>query len=169
MITNREAQQPVELDELYRDLILDHYRNPRNKGELDIAEAVAEGLNPACGDEIRVSIQTQDGKVVAVRFTGRGCSISQASASMMMEEVEERPIDEIRALSGQVQAMLTQAGFDLDSVDLGDLEALHGVAKFPVRIKCALLAWKVLEQALADAGGGTVAPDSEIQTRVAGH
>ena len=166
-MTGREQEQPVAFDDLYRDLILDHYRTPRNTGALEDATIVAEGLNPSCGDEIRVSIALEDGKVRAVRFQGQGCSISQSSASMMTEEASGRSADEVEALSEAVQEMLTHENFDVDSADLGDLEALHGVARFPVRIKCALLAWKVLDQALAEATGRSLERDSEIQTRVA--
>ena len=166
-MANREAQNPVQLDDLYRDLILDHYRSPRNRGEMSDATVAAEGLNPSCGDEIRVALKLDDGRVASVRFTGTGCSISQSSASMMTEQSDTRSLGELKQLSAAVQEMLTNEDFDIDSVDLGDLEALQGVAKFPVRIKCALLAWKVLDQALASASGGELDGDSDIQTRVA--
>ncbi len=162
-----EAQHPVQFDELYRDLILDHYRSPRNKGTLEGASVVAEGFNPACGDEIQIALTLNGDKIAAIRFQGQGCSISQSSASMLTEEAQRRSLAELRALSAAVQAMLTQDGFDVDAADVGDLESLQGVARFPVRIKCALLAWKVLEQALAEASGGSVETDSDIQTRVA--
>ena len=176
---NREAQHSVAFDDLYRDLILDHYRNPRNKGALDDAGVVVEGFNPSCGDEVSVALRLDapaDGDtapghahVQQIRFSGQGCSISQSSASMLTEETEGRPIDDVRALSRAVQRMLTDDRFDLDSTDVGDLEALAGVARFPVRIKCALLAWKVLDEALKvvagpDPAGGE--DDDDIQTRV---
>ena len=166
-MSSLEAQHPVAFDELYRELILDHYRHPRNQGELPEPTVVAEGLNPSCGDELRVAIKLADGAVSDIRFRGRGCSISQSSASMMTEGVRGRSLAEVHALSDTVQEMLTNEDFDLDRADLGDLEALQGVVKFPVRIKCALLAWKVLEQAIADATGGQVGADTDIQTRVA--
>jgi nitrogen fixation NifU-like protein len=177
--SNREAQYGVVFDDLYRDLILDHYRNPRNKGGLEDAGVVVEGFNPSCGDEISVALRldapdgagaaADDARVGQVRFGGQGCSISQSSASMLTEEASGRPIADVRALSRAVQRMLTDDGFDLDSADVGDLEALSGVARFPVRIKCALLAWKVLDEALKvvagpDPAGG--ADDDDIQTRV---
>ena len=164
---NKESQYAVELDDLYRDLILDHYRRPRNQGTLADASVVAEGMNPSCGDEIRVSVRMEDGVVRAIRFAGTGCSISQSSASMMAEETEGLAVADVRRLLASVQAMLTSNGFDPDAVDIGDLEALQGVAKFPVRIKCALLAWKVLEQALAQATGTAIDTDTDIQTRIA--
>ena len=174
-MAGRESQNRVEFDELYRDLILDHYRSPRNKGALDDASIVVEGFNPSCGDEVKVALRLDEGpngngSVGAIRFAGQGCSISQSSASMLTEEIEGRPVDEVRALSRAVQRMLTEEGFDLDGVDIGDLEALQGVARFPVRIKCALLAWKVLDQALHELAGADpqrpIEDDSDIQTRI---
>ena len=175
-MANREAANPVQFDDLYRDLILDHYRSPRNKGALEDAGVVVEGFNPSCGDEVKVALRLTGGAngdvgVEAIRFSGQGCSISQSSASMLTQEIEGRPVEEVRALSRAVQRMLTDDGFDLDSVDIGDLEALQGVARFPVRIKCALLAWKVLDQALRELAGADpqrpIEDDSDIQTRVA--
>ncbi len=168
---NQEANNPIALDELYRDLILDHYRNPRNKGDLTAIDGastvIAEGLNPSCGDEIRIAVNITNGRLTDVRFAGQGCSISQSSASMLTDQTTGQPIDRVRALSGNVQQMLTDETFDVDAVDVGDLEALQGVARFPVRVKCALLAWKVLEQALAEATGQTLDPDSDFQTTIA--
>ena len=161
----------MDLDELYRDLILDHYRNPRNKGDLtatsDGSTVIAEGLNPSCGDEIQIAVKIDDGRVTDVRFAGQGCSISQSSASMLTDQTADQPIDRIRTLAHDVQQMLTDESFDVDAVDVGDLEALQGVARFPVRVKCALLAWKVLEQALAEATGETTSPDTDFQTTIA--
>ena len=166
---NREAQNAVAFDDLYRDLILDHYRSPRNKGELDEAGVIVEGFNPSCGDEVSVALRLDGDAVDGVRFAGSGCSISQSSASMLTQEITGRPLEEVRALSAAVQQMLTDEGFDLDGDDIGDLEALAGVARFPVRIKCALLAWKVLDQALNELTGTAAGADddSDIQTRVA--
>ena len=163
---NKESQYAVELDDLYRDLILDHYRRPRNQGTLADASVVAEGMNPSCGDEIRISVRMEDGVIGAIRFAGSGCSISQSSASMMAAESEGLAVQDARTLLAAVHAMLISDGFDLDAVDIGDLEALQGVAKFPVRIKCALLAWKVLEQALAQATGAAMDTDTDIPTRI---
>ncbi len=163
---NRETQNPVDLDDLYRDVILDHYRQPRNRGALEAASVAAEGFNPSCGDEIQLSILLEDDIVAALRFGGAGCSISQSSASMLTEALAGRSLDDARQLSGHVQAMLTDDAFNLDAVDLGDLEALSGVARFPVRIKCGLLAWKVLDQALARAAGDELDEYDDIPTRI---
>ena len=163
---NRETQNPVDLDDLYRDVILDHYRQPRNRGALEAASVAAEGFNPSCGDEIQLSILLEDDIVAALRFGGAGCSISQSSASMLTEALAGRSLDDARQLSGHVQAMLTDDAFNLDAVDLGDLEALSGVARFPVRIKCGLLAWKVLDQAIARAAGDELDEYDDIPTRI---
>ena len=165
-MSNREAQHAVDLDDLYRDVILDHYRQPRNRGVLEAASIAAEGFNPSCGDEIQLSILLEDETVQALRFGGSGCSISQSSASMLTEALAGRSLADARELSGHVQAMLTGDGFNLDQVDLGDLEALSGVARFPVRIKCGLLAWKVLDQALARAAGEDTDEYEDIPTRI---
>ena len=166
MVSNREAHNPVDLDDLYRDVILDHYLSPRNRGIREDATISAEGFNPSCGDEIQLSVAIVDSTLNGLGFGGSGCSISQSSASMMTEALTGRSIDSAREMSRHVQQMLTDDTFDLDAVDLGDLEALSGVARFPVRIKCGLLAWKVLDQALANASGEAVNDDSDIPTRV---
>jgi len=137
----------VSLDDLYREVILDHYSHPRNKGTVDPADIVREGANPLCGDEIRVSLRLRDGLVEDVRFDGKGCSISQASASMMTELIKGKRVEEAERLIGALKAMMH--GEDLIE-GLGDLEALQGVRKFPVRVKCATLGWITLEQALAE-------------------
>jgi nitrogen fixation protein NifU and related proteins len=135
----------VSLDDLYREVILDHYSHPRNKGTLTPADVVQEGANPLCGDEIRLSLIVRDGVVRDVRFDGKGCSISQASASMMTERIKGQPIAEAQRLIAAFKALMRgEASID----DLGDLEALQGVRKFPVRVKCATLGWVTLEQAL---------------------
>jgi len=159
------------LEDLYREIILDHYRNPRNRGELPTPPAHAEtGFNPLCGDEITLYVQVEDGKLADVKLTGQGCSISQSSASMMSTAVKGRSIDEARAVIRRFKAMMSihesrldgegsagdadgEATNDGDAeVKLGDLEALQGVVKFPVRIKCATLAWNTLTQALDTVG-----------------
>ena len=144
------------LEDLYREIILDHYRTPRNRGELPVPPARhAEGHNPLCGDEITVFLDVQqvDGVdvVTDVKVSGQGCSISQSSASMMSQAVKGKPVAEVRALVRKFKGMMSievdgEPG-DTD-VPLGDLEALQGVVKFPVRIKCATLAWNTLLQAL---------------------
>jgi nitrogen fixation protein NifU and related proteins len=144
----------VSLDELYRDVILDHYSRPRNRGVAHPADATREGANPLCGDEIRVSLRVRDGIVEDVRFEGKGCSISQASASMMTEQIKGKPVAEANRLIAAFKAMMhTLPGSDPAAADeLGDLVALSGVRKFPVRVKCATLSWITLEMALEELG-----------------
>ncbi|HLY65389.1 MAG TPA: SUF system NifU family Fe-S cluster assembly protein [Chloroflexota bacterium] len=139
----------LPLDDLYREIILDHYKQPRNRGELEPHTVRAEGNNPLCGDEIQVDIRLKDGELQDLAFQGRGCSISQASASMMTEAVKTKPVAEVQELIDTFKGMMH--GEDVDLEALGDLEALEGVQKFPVRIKCALLAWTTLEEALKEA------------------
>ena len=150
------------LEDLYREIILDHYRTPRNRGELETPPAVrAEGFNPLCGDEIVVYIDVNDDGVIDdVKIGGQGCSISQSSASMMSAAVKGRTVDEAKALTEAFKAMMSIHETDLETgesapidpeLKLGDLEALRGVVKFPVRIKCATLSWNTLAQALDDA------------------
>jgi nitrogen fixation NifU-like protein len=142
------------LEDLYREIILDHHRNPRNRGELAPPASHAVGHNPLCGDEIDVYLQVDDGIVTDVKVGGQGCSISQSSASMMSQAVKGKPIDEVRALVRRFKGMMSipdEDGNPIEpdpSVKLGDLEALQGVVKFPVRIKCATLAWNTLLEAL---------------------
>jgi nitrogen fixation NifU-like protein len=136
-----------ELDDLYRELILDHYRHPRNKGHLDACNARSEGYNPLCGDEIAIELELEDGVIKDVAFSGRGCSISQASGSMMTEAIKGHTKAEALALVEEFKHLLTDADAEA-SEELGDLEAFQGVAKFPVRVKCATLAWHVLEEGL---------------------
>lgn len=143
------------LEELYREVILDHYRNPRRRGSLDGDHIHAEGNNPSCGDEFALDIVIEDGTVVDAAMQGQGCSISQASGSMMMDAIVGRSVDDVLALTHSFKVMMTiEEGDDpLDpdrpGATLGDLEALQGVRKFPVRIKCADLAWTTLLDALA--------------------
>jgi len=144
------------LEDLYREIILDHYRTPRNRGELAVPPARhAEGHNPLCGDEITVFLDVADqggtDVVSDVKITGQGCSISQSSASMMSAAVKGKSVSEVRALVRKFKGMMSiDTGGDDPAIDvpLGDLEALGGVVKFPVRIKCATLAWNTLLQAL---------------------
>jgi nitrogen fixation NifU-like protein len=154
------------LEDLYREIILDHYRNPRNRGELPVPPAhKAEGFNPLCGDEIQVYLDVHDGVVDDIRIDGQGCSISQSSASMMSSAVKGKSIEEarrlVRAFKGMMSIHEQSIDHDGDAVDepiepdpdvkLGDLEALRGVVKFPVRIKCATLPWNTLTQGLDEA------------------
>lgn len=136
-------------DDLYRELILDHYRRPRNHGPLAAPTQQAEGVNPVCGDEIHLDLDVGNGVIRDLGFWGQGCSISQSSASMLTERLKGRPLEEAEAVAGKVRLMLVE-GAQADP-SLGDLEALEGVAKLPVRVKCALLAWNVLLEALRQA------------------
>ena len=151
------------LEDLYREIILDHYRNPRNRGELPVPPAhKVEGFNPLCGDEIVIYLDVENGTVADMRIDGQGCSISQSSASMMSAVVKGKTVDEARAMTRAFKAMMSihesaldGAEGEADEVDpdikLGDLEALRGVVKFPVRIKCATLSWITLTQGLDEA------------------
>jgi len=138
-----------QLDELYREVILDHFRNPTHTGELPTAQVKADGTNPLCGDEVTFHLQLDNGKIEQVRFRGKGCAISQAAASMLAQQVEGKSVEETTRLIEAMKGLMQ--GQDPDpSLDLGDLEALAGVRKFPVRIKCAALSWNVVEQGLKD-------------------
>jgi nitrogen fixation protein NifU and related proteins len=145
----------MSLEELYREVILDHYRNPRNRAKLDSPDATAEGVNPLCGDEVFLELAFDNGSVADVSITGQGCSISQSSASMMSEAIKGKTLAEIEELTSQFRTMMdleatTEVALDPDKPGsvLGDLEALQGVRKYPVRIKCANLAWTTLQEAL---------------------
>ena len=157
------------LEDLYREIILDHYRSPRNRGELESPPAQrVEGFNPLCGDEIVVTLEVADGVVSDIKIAGTGCSISQSSASLMSAAVKGKPVDEVRDLiktfkgmmsihestlpsaagpagEGSIEVLEPEA-IDIDA--LGELAALQGVVKFPVRIKCATLSWNTLAQGL---------------------
>jgi nitrogen fixation NifU-like protein len=137
-----------ELDDLYRDLLLDHYRHPHNKGALEEATARAEGFNPVCGDEIAVELVVGDGVVKDIMFQGRGCSISQASGSMMTDAVKGCTREEAMELVEAFKRIMTNPEEEIPE-ELGDLEAFQGVAKFPIRVKCATLAWRVLEEGIS--------------------
>jgi nitrogen fixation NifU-like protein len=157
------------LEDLYREIILDHYRSPRNRGELESPPAIrTEGFNPLCGDEIVVFLDVDGDVVRDVRIGGQGCSISQSSASMMSAAVKGKTVAEARDLIRAFKAMMSIHESSLDGADgdgsdedvadapdvpLGDLEALRGVVKFPVRIKCATLSWNTLQQGLDEANG----------------
>ena len=152
------------LEDLYREIILDHYRSPRNRGELPVPPAhKVEGFNPLCGDEVvlYIEVDPDTDTVTDVKIAGQGCSISQASTSMMSSAVKGKSLDETRQLIRAFKALMSihesklegesdgsDLQADLEGVRLGDLEALQGVVKFPVRIKCATLAWNTLQQGL---------------------
>ncbi|MGI9643336.1 MAG: Fe-S cluster assembly sulfur transfer protein SufU [Acidimicrobiia bacterium] len=144
-----------QLDELYREVILDHYRNPRRRGSLSGDHLHADGNNPSCGDEFSLDVVVEDGVITDAAMQGQGCSISQASGSMMMDAIVGKSVADVEDLTRKFKVMMTiEDGEDPVDPDrpgaaLGDLEALQGVRKFPVRIKCADLAWTTLEDALA--------------------
>lgn len=154
----------TDLEDLYREIILDHYRSPRNRGELESPPAHrVEGFNPLCGDEVVLTLLVEDDRVADIKFAGSGCSISQSSASLMSSAVKGKPIDEVRRLIRTFKSMMSvheatlgseEGGLEAEAeeaVDLrkiGELAALQGVVKFPVRIKCATLSWNALVQAL---------------------
>ena len=140
----------VAMEDLYRDILMDHYRRPRHRGHLDAPSHLADGANPLCGDTITIETVVGDGdRVEEIAFSGSGCSISQASSSMMTEYVRGHSVAEALA-AGEVFQQMMLTG-EPPAAELGDIEALAGVAKFPVRVKCASLAWKTLELALRSA------------------
>jgi nitrogen fixation NifU-like protein len=141
------------LEDLYREIILDHYKSPRNRGTLEPPAIRAEGHNPLCGDEIEVYIAVDNDIVSDIKISGQGCSISQSSASMMSAAIKGKPVAEVRALIHRFKHMMSIEDVEEPdtSAPLGDLEALQGVVKFPVRIKCAVLAWNTLAEGLDSA------------------
>jgi nitrogen fixation NifU-like protein len=136
-------------DDLYRELILDHYRRPRNRGALENATQRVEGLNPVCGDEIHLDLRIHDGLIEDIAFEGNGCSISQSSASMLTEQLKGRTIADAERIIALFRGMMLEG--KAPDPEIGDLEALEGVAKLPVRVKCALLSWNVLQEGLNQA------------------
>lgn len=145
----------MALEELYREVILDHYRNPRNRGHLDHPDSSAQGVNPLCGDEINIEVKFEDDVVSQVAVDGQGCSISQSSASMMTEAIKGKSRSEISAIVSRFRQMMSLEESDDPGLDperpgavLGDIEALQGVRQYPVRIKCASLGWNTLMEAL---------------------
>ena len=146
----------MSLDDLYREVILDHYRNPRNKRPLDGADIDLAHNNPLCGDEISVRVKVSDGSVQEAAFEGQGCSISQASASMLTDRINGMKLDDVDDLILKFRGMMAGKETPDDDV-LGDLVALKGVVKYPVRIKCAVLAWDTLQEGVEDyrKGSGT--------------
>ena len=137
------------LDELYKEVILDHYRAPRNKGRLDPHDISLERNNPLCGDEIELFLKYEGDSLVGIAFDGKGCSISQASASMMTEKVQGLSVKDATSLAESIKSMMAGES-EGDQKELGDLVSLKGVVKYPVRIKCALLGWNTLLEALEE-------------------
>jgi len=137
------------LDTLYRQVIMDHYKNPRNKGSLDEGNLTIDMNNPTCGDRIHLTLKVEDGKVTDAKFDGEGCSISMSSASMMTQAIKGKDIETAMKMSTIFSNMMQGKEIEIeDDLDLGDIEALQGVSKFPARIKCATLAWKAMEKGL---------------------
>ncbi len=142
------------IEDLYREIILDHYSSPRNRGELPSPALKIEGANPLCGDELVLYLEEKEGKISQVKINTKGCSISQASASLMTEAVVGKKLEEVQKVIENFKDMMLpvrtggKVGSFLPSIDLGDLEVLEGVKKYPVRIKCALLAWNTLIEGL---------------------
>ncbi|MCK6258360.1 SUF system NifU family Fe-S cluster assembly protein [Fictibacillus sp. KIGAM418] len=134
------------LDQLYRQVIMDHYKNPRNKGQLADDAVTINMNNPTCGDRIQLHLKVDDGKISDAKFDGEGCSISLASASMMTQTVKGLSVEDAVKLAHVFYNMMLGKDYDDTSFDLGDIEALQGVSKFPARIKCATLAWKAMEK-----------------------
>jgi nitrogen fixation NifU-like protein len=143
-----------QLSSLYQQLILEHYRNPRNKAELDDKSVEIHMANPVCGDEIRLQLRIEEDRIAEVRFVGQGCSISQASVSMMTTLLQGRELDEADELAKRFTAMMHGDEDAAKDRTLGDLRALQGVSKFPVRIKCALLGFDALQEALKKNAAG---------------
>lgn len=136
------------LDSLYRQVIMDHYKNPRNRGEFEGDSLKINMNNPTCGDRIQLQMKVEDGKIADAKFVGEGCSISLSSASMMTQTVKGKTVEEALGLSDVFSAIMQGKDYDHEKYDLGDIEALQGVCKFPARIKCATLAWKAMEKGL---------------------
>jgi len=138
----------MDLKDLYRDVIVDHNRNPRNFGALDPADARADGHNPLCGDRLTMYVRLDGNRIREATFEGSGCAISVASASLLTEAVRGKSREEVKALFDDVHALLTQQDANIDVGKLGKLAALSGVREFPARVKCASLCWHTLNAAL---------------------
>lgn len=143
-----------QLTSLYQQLILEHYRNPRNKSEMEEKSVEIHMANPVCGDEIRLQLLIEDGHIADAKFVGQGCSISQAAVSMMTTLLQGRSLDDADALAKRFTAMMHGDESAAKDKSLGDLRALQGVSKFPVRIKCALLGFDALQKAIGGERAG---------------
>ncbi|TMN21274.1 Fe-S cluster assembly sulfur transfer protein SufU [Lentibacillus cibarius] len=138
------------LDTLYRQVIMDHYKNPRNKGTIDGNALTVDMNNPTCGDRIQLQLQVEDGIVQDAKFTGEGCSISMSSASMMTQAIQGKKLDDALKMSKAFSEMMLGEDVDTEELDMGDVESLQGVSQFPARIKCATLAWKAMEKGVQE-------------------
>lgn len=145
-----QNQALPQLDELYKEIILEHYRAPHGREPVEKVDFFASGMNPLCGDEIKLSLMLKDKKIEKIHIEGHGCSISVASGSMLADILKGKSLDEAKNISKHLKEIMHDKVNDKNGVkiDIGDLEALSGVKKFPVRIKCALLPWTTLEEAL---------------------
>jgi nitrogen fixation NifU-like protein len=150
-----------DLDELYQEVILDHYRRPRHHGELPDANRTAEGYNPLCGDRLVVYLKVEDGVVKDVSFQGTGCAISQASASVMTSALAGKTREEIQALFDRFREVVSGKGTEEDAVALGEMGAMSGVSQFPTRVKCATLAWHAALAALDKKDKSSVSTESQ--------
>lgn len=140
----------INLDTLYRQVIMDHYQHPRNRGEFDNDALTIEMNNPSCGDRIFLQFQLDDGIIQDIKFTGEGCSISLASASMMTEAVKGKTVEEALKMSELFSQMMLGEAVDIEQFGLEDIEALQGVSQFPARIDCATLSWKAMERVVEE-------------------
>jgi nitrogen fixation protein NifU and related proteins len=148
-------------DELYREVVLDHHKHPRNAAPISSCNAASSGMNPSCGDEVDVCLRIEDGTVAEVRVSTKGCAVSRASGSMLAEQAKGLSVDGLRELTAQMQQLLKTGHVD-DGADLGDFEAMAGVSRFPVRVKCAMLPVAAVTQALDEYMTG--APVSKKET-----
>ena len=135
------------LDSVYQELILKHYRSSKHRGELEAPDAVVPMRNPVCGDDILLQVRVDDGRIAKIRFSGHGCAISQAAASMMSEHALGKSWDEVHAIAGRFREMIHGDETAARDKSLGDMRALAGVSKLPRRVKCAMLAWDALDEA----------------------
>lgn len=143
------SSKNLDLGMLYRRVIMDHYKNPRNRGVLEGNNLTINMNNPTCGDRIQLTMKVENGIVTDVKYEGEGCSISMSSASMMTQAIKGKKVEDALKLSKIFSNMMQSKEYD-DDIDLGDIEALQGVSKFPARIKCATLAWKAMEKGLSE-------------------
>ncbi len=158
-MSDRQPASDGDLDDIYREIILDHYRRPRNRGLLDHPDISAEGVNPVCGDQIRLSLKLAGEQITATGFKGSGCAISQSSASLMTEAIKLHDLSSAERMRHEFESMMTDGAEPAE--ELGDLAALQGVAKFHARVKCALLPWKVLAEAIKERDGSPVTVTTE--------
>jgi nitrogen fixation NifU-like protein len=153
---------PEALDELYRDIIMEHYRYPRGRTKIAQPDVINEGKNPLCGDEIEVAIKIDDGRIEDIEVDCVGCAISVASGSMLADVIKGKKLEEVKTIAAAIKAILRGEEPPM-GIELGDLEALAGVSRFPARIKCALLSWATLIDGIESLERGTVVRASSIE------